>query len=55
MKLEKKYFKHADGTKGVHCYRLVISKKKVEEAGIDPNGHIEVVVVGNSLTIKSAS
>lgn len=55
MKLEKKYFSHVDGSKEVHCYRLSISKKKVEEAGIDPDGLIEVVVIGNSLSIKNAS
>lgn len=55
MKLEKKYFSHADGTKGIHCYRLTISKKKIEEAGIDPNNDIEVVVLGDSLSIKNAS
>lgn len=53
MKLEKKYFNHADGSKGIHCYRLTISKKKVEEAGIDPDEPIQVVVLGNSVSIKN--
>lgn len=52
MKLvQQKYFT-ASGEAKVNCYKLAISKKHLDEAGIDEKDDLEAYVEGNKIIIK---
>lgn len=55
MKLvQQKYFT-ASGEAKVNCYKLAISKKYIEEAGIDEKDDLKIYVEGNKIIIKKKS
>ena len=52
MKLVQQKYYTASGETKVNCYKLAISKKYLEEAGIDEKDDLEVFVEGNKIIIR---
>lgn len=52
MKLVQQKYYTASGEVKVNCYKLAISKKHLEEAGIDEKDDLEVFVEGNKIIIR---
>lgn len=52
MKLVKQKYYNASGEEKINCYKLNISKKYLQDAGIDENDDLEVFVEGNKIVIK---
>ena len=52
MKLVQKKYYTASGVAKVNCYKLNISKKHLEEAGIDEKDDLEVYTEGNKIIIR---
>jgi len=52
LKLVQQKYYTASGEAKVNCYKLAISKKYLEEAGIDEKDDLEVFVEGNKIIIR---
>ncbi len=52
MKLVKQKYYNASGEEKVNCYKLNISKKYLQDAGIKENDDLEVYVEGNKIIIR---
>lgn len=52
MKLVQQKYYTASGEAKVNCYKLAISKKHLEEAGIEETDDLEVYVEGNKIIIR---
>ena len=52
MKLVHQKYYTASGEAKVNCYKLAISKKHLEDAGIDEKDELEVYVEGNKIIIR---
>lgn len=52
MKLVQQKYYTASGVAKVNCYKINISKKYLEEAGIDEKDELEVYVEGNKIIIR---
>lgn len=52
MKLVQQKYYTASGEAKINCYKLAISKKYLEEAGIDEKDDLEVFVEGNKIIIR---
>jgi len=51
MKLVQQKYVNASGEKKVNCYKINISKRYLEQAGIKENDDLEIHVHGNKLII----
>jgi len=49
--VQQKYFT-ASGEAKVNCYKITISKKHIEEAGIKEKDDLEAYVEGNKIIIR---
>lgn len=52
MKLVKQKYCNASGEKKVNCYKLNISKKYIQDAGIHEDDDLEVYTEGKKIIIK---
>lgn len=52
MKLVQQKYYTSSGVAKVNCYKLNISKKHLEEAGIDEKDDLEVYTEGNKIIIR---
>jgi len=52
LKLVQQKYYTASGEAKINCYKLAISKKYLEEAGIDEKDDLEVFVEGNKIIIR---
>ena len=52
MKLVKQKYITASGVAKVNCYKLNISKKHLEEAGIKDTDDLEIYTEGNKIIIR---
>ena len=52
MKLVQQKYYTASGEAKINCYKLAISKKHLEDAGIDEKDELEVYVEGNKIIIR---
>ena len=52
MKLVQQKYYTASGEAKVNCYKLAISKKHLEDAGIKEKDNLEVFVEGNKIIIR---
>lgn len=52
MKLVQQKYYTASGEARVNCYKLAISKKHLEDAGIKDTDDLEVYTEGNKIVIK---
>lgn len=52
MKLTKQNYYTAKGESKVNCYKLAVSKKYLEQAGINENDDLEIYVEGNKIIVK---
>ena len=52
MRLVQQKYYTASGEAKVNCYKLTISKKHLEEAGIDEKDDLEVYTEGNKIIIR---
>ena len=52
MRLVKQKYYTASGEEKVNCYKLNISKKYLEEAGIDEKDDLEVYTEDNKIIIR---
>lgn len=52
MKLVKQKYCTASGEKKVNCYKITISKKHLESAGIRDTDDVEVYTEGNKIIIR---
>ena len=52
MKLGKQKYYSASGEAKVNCYKITISKKHIQDAGIKENDDLEVYVEGNKIIIR---
>lgn len=52
MKLVQQKYYTASGEAKVNCYKLAISKKHLEEAGIDEKDDLEAYVEKNKIIIR---
>ena len=52
MKLVQQKYYTASGEAKINCYKLAISKKYLEEAGIDEKDDLEVFVEENKIIIR---
>lgn len=51
MKLVAQKYLNASGEKKVNCYKLNISKKHLQDAGINEDDDLEVYVEGNKIVV----
>ena len=51
MKLVKQKYFNASGEEKVNCYKLNISKKYLQDAGINEDDDLEVYVEGNKIVV----
>lgn len=52
MKLVRQKYFNASGEAKVNCYKLTISKKLINDAGIEEHDDLEAYVEGDKIVIK---
>ena len=52
LKLVKQKYYTASGEQKVNCYKITISKKHIERAGITETDDVEVYTEGNKIIIR---
>jgi hypothetical protein len=50
--LNKMTYRKSNGDKEVYSYYITITKKEVEQIGIDPNKKVKIKVEGNKIVIS---
>ena len=54
MKLTKQFYYSASGERKINCFKVILSKEIVKEAGIDTEDNIKIYVKDNKIIIEKA-
>lgn len=52
MKLAKQYYRLSDGTRKINCYHIAISKKALDDAGLNPKDDYKLKIKKGKIIIE---